>query len=817
MGPSYLRFRANQYERARRLGGVLMPGEVRQRIVAELRQLDGADRLRIRLRLPAYSPDHAVPLSAVPWERVRLPAEDIRLRPDVWVEWAGSRTVPGTGRELRQHPTFTVVREVATAVSHRAERRADDAAAAVVVADASLVRGDITTGGGTVSLGSPTRDRGEAGDGSRVAEALARSRFDTRRVPAPATAQAIRRALPGAAVFYFGGHHISAGLVVAQSPDGADGKVLDTGELSGWLIGHGVRIAVLMACATADPKSMEARQHTALPLAERLAADGVPYVVAVHGSVSDGASARFASRFFSTLAVGTDVDVAVAEAAVEMAEPEALPVLCTAVKGATMKLRSLPTPVAVRTADVHRMPLPDIGATAVPARDERFRVCLETYLCLVGGRDTHVLADPSGADVTAAMSGVERRLYQAFVARDMRLGREDGAQERGSGLGWEEPAQWYACEAQEPRPATRSDLLNVLSPEYREPDTGAADRGPGLVIRWRVGSGTPRWSAYLRDIRRLAPEFRTVVLHVHGASAEAVREAAVRAARGLGHDEYLVMASARHRHAPGRAVCSLNGAAQVLEALRDVEEGAAVPREVRLDAASVVADLEANGGWGDWGAEHRTLESIAARWPTELPGLMTAHAYARTGAARYASLQLASADDDQMSRWLSDSGRRVPRPSDFRGVRVSELVADAVVLGLLREAVGNRSVPAELDEWEAEGLSDEVRAALVAWRRATPLNGADIGRPLSAVALERAGLLDGVDPLTLDPETRCPGSWTLLVRRPLAENDAAWLAGAQESRRRLVGLAPPAVTHDAVLERESQAFLEALRLPLPPA
>nr|WSZ13515.1 CHAT domain-containing protein [Streptomyces canus] len=817
VGPASLRIRADQLQRAERLGHVLMPPDVRRRIVAELRLLDPAGRLRLRLRLPAHSPEHAVPLSGVPWERVRVPAEDIG-RTDVWEDWAQTASTGSVGRELRVHPRFTVVREVAVSEGRPRPSLSDRGSAVVVVADATSVRGDVQTSGAVVPLGDSPWTPGLAGDGERVAKAVARSRYEVRRTASPATAQEIRRALPGATVFHFGGHHIADGLVVARGHGRTDGVVLDSDELSDQLTAHDVQLVVLMACDTADAVSLENRQDTALPLAERLAADGMPYVVAVHGAISDGASGRFAWRFFGALALGTDIDLAVAEAAVEMADNRAVPVLFTARTGAPPRLRSLlPLPAAVRTADGHRMPVPGPGMLARPADDERFRVCLETYLCLAQEGGVHVLADPPGEDLTASLSENERRLFQAFVARETadvtRHALLDSTPTEGPA--WLEPPRWYACDVRESRPATRGALLAALTPEFRAPDPEPALRGPGLVVRWHVADADPRWSTYLGDIRRLASEFRTIVVQVHGAAADVVRQAAAQIARDLRRDEYLVTAGAPRQATQAPEARVVDGAAQALEALGAAEEGAAEVREVRLDGPAVVADLNANGGWGHWRREHGILQSIAAFWPRELPGLLAAHAAARTGTARYASLLLASARDTSTSRWLGDAGERLPQPSDFRGVNVPSSVADSLVLALLREAVNGREISGELEEWEEEALSEAVMNALAVWRRGGAVCEADLDRPHYAIALERAGLLDAVDPLALDPRARCRGSWSLLVRRPLAEDVAAWLARAPVDKRRLVGLAPPAPVHDAVLERELRAFASALRLPLP--
>ncbi|MDF9811473.1 CHAT domain-containing protein [Streptomyces sp. SPB162] len=816
VGRSLLSFPFPGDQHAVLLGKVLLPPDVRRRILAELQALNDGDRLRIRVRLPRPSAERGFSLGALPWERVRVPEADVHQRPPAWRAWAAGEDDPQPYRELRFDPRFSVVREVAGSTTAHAPA---DGGGGAVIADATAVHGDIITPRGVESVPEPAAGSTSDRDGRQVAAALRGSPFESRSVAAPATAKAIRSALPDAALFYFGGHHLDDGLVVASAPGESRGELLDAATLSGWLTGYGVRIAVLMACdaasaSVAAPASGSASKRSNLSLAERLAIDGVPYVVAVHGTVSDGASVRFAGRFFHALLQWRDIDVAVAEAATGMNEPTALPVLYTGRRSTTLRLRELRPPRrAVLPSVAHRMALPPAGSRDLGTADERFRVHLETRWCLQAGPLVDVLADPSGDDLVTLLERAEF---------DLKGGDKERPDRR----------RWYEVEAERlHEPGARRELLSALSSDDAASDDEASEahlpgRGSGLVVRRRVHAYSPLldWPSCLAGLRRLVPDLRAVVFQVHGEDAENVHHAAVEIAGDLRCDEYLIRLPplrARLGAAPRAGSHALTAAAHVLEEVRKEPAPFSGGPTLPIDAVAVVDDLNVGDGWGDWRAELDVLRSVAARWPAVFPALMEAHAARRTGVGRYASLLLAASRDDELGRWLRAAARRLPCPSDFPRVRVPESVADAVVLGLLRERdpaearFGGADLPIELEEWQAKGVSAAVDAAVRVAERSTPLTLLDLGTPEDAVALDRAGLLASTDLWALDPKGRSRGRWTLLTRRPLTKDVVAWLVDLSEARRRMVGLAPDAVVPDARLEGDMAEYRDALRPPLP--
>ncbi|MEU9735206.1 caspase family protein [Streptomyces sp. NPDC048002] len=480
----------------------------------------------------------------------------------------------------------------------------------------------------------------------------------------------------------------------------------------------------------------------------------------------------------------------------------------------------------------HRIPLPQPGATTHAVPDERFRVRLETLWCLTSGHCTDVLADPSGDHLSEVLSRTERLLHRVLSSHDPRYASSAAR-------------PWYVHEVDTLREPASKDELFTAPPGSGKPGQDLAERGSGLIVRLRAADRPPPdWSGYLSHLRRLAPELRAVVVQIHGADENAVRETAVQAARDLRCGEYLF----RRALPPGRPpVTAVSGPVRTLKHAEDVQSTLADTEAtvVRLDAHAIVADLNTRDNEakrndrtgsespvdppsqdvhpaahrgelpsrGDWQAERDLLAKVAARWPSEYPALAEAHAADRHGAGRYASLLLAATDDAELGRWLGSAGQQPPGPEDFPGVRIPRAVADAVVLRLLRDQESRK--PPELYGWQYAPLSSAVRAAWEVALRGTPPTLADIDRSEEAVALDRAGLLAGTDLWTLDPKGLCRGTWSVLIRRPLTEDAATWLAGVPEARRRLVGLALEPTVLDASLEWDEPDYREALRPPLP--
>ncbi|MFE0418932.1 CHAT domain-containing protein [Streptomyces tendae] len=773
------------------LSDTVLSASVRRHITDRMARLPEGLRLRLRVRL-CTEPRGPVRLAALPLERIRVPEAHRADANGPWQDWAEhgclTQGVPKT--PLCEHPRISLVREVVPQAA-MPSAVVDGLGDVVVVADAAAVRGDITTRDGTRHVTGPGLLAYGSGDRDRIVEVLAGSRFRARPVePAPADADAVRHGLAGGPLaFYFGGHHVDGGLVVARAPGSTKAHWLDGDTLARWLVHERVPLAVLMACDSASSASGDEGRHEAA-LAERLALAGVPYVVAVDGRVRDGQAAEFSDRFFRALVKGHDVDVAVLEGARAFAGGDARPVLFTSRAGAPLRLG---TPAPRETSSLpsvaHRVP-----ATAVDRLDERFRVCLKAEFCLREGPFLAVLADPSGGDLVDLLNRTEQDLWRTRADQETLDG---------------ERVLWCAYDSPRNLPDLTAESLRMkLSPVY-EPG-----RPLGLVVR-RPSSfpGRLDWVHDIREMRRLLPGLRGVVVQVHGGSPAATRHRARDIAGELGADEYLVRAPEH----PDSA-----GPEQFGPALRDALEScgprhaAALPAGLP-DASAVVAHLnEAGSAWDDLpGGEAAVLRAVRAVRPDVGDELLRAHAAERTDPARWASLSATEGDDTATRRWLHDARRagRLPFPEAFRGVVLTPTMVDTVVLALLHTGLHTEDV---FRAWlEEQQPSDAVvAAAKVAARGEHAVRAADLASPEHAVALDRAGLLSGPDFTELDPRGQRLGSWTLLTRLPLTTSRMAWVLARSPARRALVGLgtgAAPSAVADYELLDELHEFRRALR------
>ncbi|MFD9127452.1 CHAT domain-containing protein, partial [Kitasatospora sp. NPDC059571] len=575
------------------LGRALLPVEVRALLVEVLRGLPTDQVLRIRLRLPRPSAAEGLPLGAYPWEGVLLPADSVHHRPDLWEAWAAEPdAVRRDGCEgLGRHPRFTLVREVAP--DGPAPPAAPAATGRVVIANATAVRGPIRTPAertveapGAGAIGDADVRSVEAGGG--------RSRRAPAGVPAPATADGILGSLPGALALYFGGHHVDGGLVVAAAPGTDRADWLDGDRLAGQLVDARVQLAVLMACDSAAAAGRDQRS-----LAEHLARAGVPYVLAVHGRVHDGQSADFAGGFFTAVEEGVEVDRALRRASRAFAGSEAVPVLYTSRPEADLHIERRPeTAPSVLSGVAHRIPVGPSGGGAGAWPDERYRLHLETALCLAGDGGPEVLADPAGDDLVEPLGAAEHLLQSRRPSVDGR--------------------RWFAYESEGAQPpATASALFGKLSPRYR-PRSGAAeaDRGTGLVVRRRASLPTALdWPAYLAGLRACLPGLQAVVVQVHGEDPRAVVLAAERIADRLGRAEYLSRPAPPRPAAPPRSVAPLRGPgrrpARPAVVLRQLLEDERAVLDGAFDPDAVVADLNADGDrWGDPAEDAALLDAV---------------------------------------------------------------------------------------------------------------------------------------------------------------------------------------------------------------
>ncbi|MBU8552386.1 CHAT domain-containing protein [Streptomyces rochei] len=793
---------------AEMLGRVLFPPSVRRIVAERAPYLAGDGHLRLRLVLPGPGDEGPRPLGALRWESVRVPSATAPAV--VWEDWAAEAgPLPDGGCELGRHPRFTLVREVRPVLPLPAMNRPGKGL--VLVADATSVHGDVGTPHGVEPV--PRSESWKRGDADRqlVTRALKGSWLSARTLPAPATAEEIRRQLaPGAGVFYFGGHQTTGGLVVGAEGGAEAAEWLDAGTVAGWLRTAGVRLAVLMACDSAGSADTPG---SAVSAADRLVREGVPHVVAVQGKVSHSRAATFAGGFFDALARGCPVDVALREGASLLDGEGAVPVLYTQRRSTDLAVGLLPEagrPVLSSTA--HRLPVGD-GGGRLPMTDERFRVHLDACWSLSETPVLDVLADPAAVDLPGLLDAAESTLHAARHARS---------------LPHEGPRVWYACDAPAGRlPRTEGELRGAVRPRFWESPQGRG-RGVGLVVRCPAATAFTMGDEFREDLARLHAfgwDLRGVVVQVHGPRADFVRHAAERVARVLLLGEYLVREQSRlgERADPPpvampSALAPLTGATgpgraagALLERVRaadgDQEPG---PAPV-ADARAVVEQLNAEDAWGDPADETTVLRAVGLWWPALYRQLLAAYAALRTGPARAWSLRLAAARDADLEHWLRRAGDAVPDPADLPLLDGLAELADSVVLALLRAGLRNTDAFAQ---WREEDLSAAVLAAVAVAERGR-VAGADLERPDTAVALDRAGLVGPADLPLLDPEGRYPGSWALVTRHPLDERAAAWLYGLDPVLRRLAGLSPAPEAYDLELEEQVSERRRALRPPLP--
>ncbi|WP_316742921.1 CHAT domain-containing protein [Streptomyces sp. MK7] len=775
------------------LSDTVLSEAARGHISREMALLTDGQKVRLRILLRG-GPEGPVRLAALPLERIGVPEANRADANGPWQNWVehGYLTRGVSKTPLGEHPRISLVREVLPRFT-MPSAVVDGLNDVVVVANAAAVQGDITTRAGTTRhVAGPGPLTYGSGDQDGIVGVLDGSRLRTRPVePAPADVEAVHDALAGGPLaFYFGGHHVDGGLVVARQPGSTDAHWLDGDTLAAWLVQEKVPLAVLMACDSASPASGEEGLHEAA-LAERLALAGVPYVVAVDGKVRDGQAADFADRFFTALVRGHDVDLAVLEGARAFEGSDARPVLFTARAGAPLRLGTpAPREASSMPSVAHRVPV-----DVVDRLDERFRVCLKAELCLREGAFTAVLADPSGDNLADLLNRTEQDLWRTRTERKEPFGGER--------------LLWYTYDSPQNLPdLTAESLPQALSPDYRP------GRPPGLVVRRRASFAADLdWTGHVKELRRLLPGLRGVVLQVHDGSLPAVRRTARLIARRLGAEEYLVRAP-EHPDAPAP---ELFGAA-LGKALRSC--GAELPAGLS-DASAVVGYLnDAGSAWdvpgGEAGVprEARVLRAVRATQPGIGDELFHAHAVGRSDPARWASLWATEGDDAATRTWLRSAHRagRLPPPEAFRGVVLTPTMVDTVVLGLLHTGLHTDDV---FRAWlEEQRPSDAVvAAAKVAARGEHAVRAEDLSSPEHAVALDRAGLLSGADFTVLDPRGQRLGSWTLLTRLPLTTSRMAWALDRSPARRSLVGLGNghPGGVPDYALLDELHDFRRALR------
>ncbi|WP_158710543.1 CHAT domain-containing protein [Streptomyces flavochromogenes] len=789
------------------LTDVLLPAPVRRHLAHRREQMEGR-YARVRLLTPD---DGSRDLAALRWEVVPLPSAEASV--GEWHAWAAEPSAPPAdgGCPLGVHPSFTLVRDVASTAP--VPTSTPVTVGRVTIADATAIHGEVAVPvfAEPLTLPEPPPEALTDADGRLVRQAVRGSRLSARVVDAPATPGALWQALSeGTQVFYFGGHHVASGLVVGADT-GAGPVWLDVDTLAGWLLQADVRLAVLMACDSAVSENGEEPDQSA---ARRLVRAGVPHVVAVMGKVSHDQAKRFSGSFFSALTRGEEIDRALLAGRARLGDAAAVPVLFTRYGARELAVELLPELRETQRAPVaHRLPVGD--GVVVPEPDERHRVHLDTRWCLTERPVLDVLADPTADDLPRLLLDAERLLVRARNA---------------AGHVREALRRWYVYDASSDRlPRTESQLRARVSPAFGQPAPGA-DRGVGLVLRFD-GTVVPHdgLRQELDQLYRFGWDLRVVVLQIRDEDPARVRDSAEELARALGLDEYLLRTSVSSAVSSGTAPrprrllpantgtdASGRGAGELLAWAREADASGRPGPLFDVAPRTVVEELNTEASWGGPQGELGVLAVVRRYWPALYRPLLEAYASARSRPARGLSLQLAAHRDEDLDRWLRAAGEQLPLPGEVGALVRGRALVGTVVLGLLR--AGHADTDA-FDDWLAEAPPEVAEAVATAKRGPEALIGEDLARPDVAVALDRAGMLDGVDLGRLDPSGTWHGTWALLARRPLTEGTAHWLYGLREAPRRVLGLAPATgpgpERSDRELEVQLAAYRHALVPPLP--
>ena len=772
------------------------------------RELDQDTGCVVRLVLSAPG---ARELLALPWELARLPA------------YASGRFAHAdSAGPICRHSQVTLARYL------HAEQ-ADDPPrhrwGPIVASSATSVEGHVVTPRGTRRLSSAAW----AGDELELLrDALGDYAGDLVWTGEPTNEEALRSALSERAFgFYFGGHHVDDGIVLASnhSPDVA--VWVPVPDLAGRLAEAQVVVAVLVACRGAEPlqggvpggdagaKPADPGPHMGEMLvgsstAERLVEAGVPFAVAMRGDVSDAAARRFTHEFFHLLAQRAPIDRAMADAA-SKAEVDGeffTPVLYTSWLSDDLAVAEAapPTLPGLRAYRIPAQWRPEGGACPV---GDAHLADLGAWLCLDRGASTCVVAARSGTRLAEALNAVER-----------------GAINHGRGAVQEFPERaWHDVDA---NAADRE--LSAL-----QTDTAA----PALVVTWPVGVYRSGWTGgrSARDvhdrIRAALPDAPVVVL-VQAEQAFDAIAAAADVARDLGAGvrgaPIDVLAHVRpgepDKWPPGPAprgdanlvanrlmagiIAQFRARSLPIPPYPEQDaplEGDADPVGV---AAKVVEALEQSAPWGPPICEAQALSLIRDQAPRYFLPLLQRHASHRAGPARWASFHAAMTFDDYVDAWLdaapeASEPARVPR--DLRDGRLIE----AVLLGLLRRG--------------EDGIGPWLHAARyrcdAAWQVAQHVAARDLGADFFQRASAEVGIAairaGAGNPLITDlkaPEASAAW-WAAVGRSPLTERTVTKLAGMSTESRRVAGFTAERDEPDPDFAELAYQMRTAMRPPLP--
>ncbi|MBJ7336056.1 CHAT domain-containing protein [Mycolicibacterium sp.] len=770
-----------------RLHEILALEVVRQRLGAMLGE-NAEDPASARLRLALTSSDDPE-LVALPWELARLP------------NWNGMGfdhdDSPGL---LGRHPQISVLRYVPTVHQPGPYRWGP-----IVAAIGSGVGGALRLAPGETRFVQPSARKG--GEEELLREALGNYAGDLTWCGEPATNDSVKRALSTPAFgFYFGGHHVDGGVIVAE--DDGSPFWLSAEELAMRLVAASITLAILVACRSAEsPGASTSDDPIVGSTAQRLVEAGVPFVVAIRNEIAEGSSRRFIYRLLQELTRGTPLDRAMTSAATtaeSAAEPCAAVLFTSQISGSYAIVRppALRVPKSLRA---YRVPLgwnPLAGPCPI---GDRTACDLGPWLCLDRGGFTALVASGRAMSLAEELDAVERG---PIADGNFTGGRADRDRQ---------PRRW------------RTVQISVTERELKLLSSPFEALGIVVVVPVTRFNSTSTGGDILDVYRhvRLAQPDPAVVIHLQADNVlDAIVSSSVLGAKLSLESPVEVLAWTRPGDWPPTAAGLIprdepeNVARRLMSTVAHAQEERALPRhsfavggaplpadsDVRAVSASVVAALESRPIWGDPYEEAEAIRLIRDFAPEYYRPLITAHAAGRTDQYKWASFYVAAAFDEDVDVWIDAAGG-IGSPQTAPRAMQGSMLTEAGVFGLLRR----RASVDELAPW-MESSRNRCAAAYSVALRATSYNR-DAGTSAEflqsaiaevGIAAQRAQLANlAMD--TVPQPLRSIAWWAALGRSPLRETPVSVLAAGGPAVRAVVdsgvdlGDLDPAIA-DQVLE-----------------
>ncbi|GIG00148.1 trypsin-like peptidase domain-containing protein [Catellatospora citrea] len=398
------------------------------------------------------------------------------------------------------------------------------------------------------------------------------------------------------------------------------------------------------------------------------------------------------------------------------------------------------------------------GARQPPPISDRYRTTLDVRVGLARGRSVTVVAGVPEPDLALHLNVVERSLTPLRA-----------------------PRPWFTLAAHGLPPSGATDIRARVN-DSRFDRVDEFGSWPGFVVPWPVRNDEADAERYVHALASVFPQ-APVVVNVYGVGPIEVMDAAAGVARRVGASEVLVRPALvdgddGERQGLEVSAGSVLGALTSLLRTRQrryphrrvgVVTAEALPAQADpfLAAEDFVAEL--NAGADDLDGETTLLMAIQDFLPEFAPAIMAEHARNRRYPGRCASLRAAARRDSQVDRWLAAADG--DPATEYLALLDADTI-DAVVLGLIRRGRSEAAVAA----WQPY-TSTIVRQIADQWRGGDLL--ADTLRRASAAfatAAERACIVGDMVPHGLPQAFASPACWSVVGRRRVTPQTAAWLA-----------------------------------------